>query len=166
MKRTFDFEGTPVELNSSMGWFLIYKEQFGHDILPDLMPAIDAVFGLTIDLIGDLNRDRIGLDEILRKLDKDMVSEALATASGLGATTMVQILWSLAKNANPDIPGPLKWINSFETIPLDEVFMPVINLIFDSCVSKKKAHSLLMALKKKKPNLQQTSYSSEEPTEA
>lgn len=166
MKRTFDFDGTPVELNSSMGWFLIYKEQFGHDILPDLMPAIDAVFGLTIDLIGDLNRDRIGLDEILRKLDKDMVSEAIATVSGLGATTMVQILWSLAKNANPDIPGPLKWINSFETIPLDEVFMPVINLIFDSCVSKKKAHSLLMALKKKKPNSQQTSYSSEEPTEA
>ena len=166
MKRTFDFDGTPVELNSSMGWFLIYKEQFGHDILPDLMPAIDAVFGLTLDLIGDLNRDRIGLDEILRKLDKDMVSEAIATASGLGATTMVQILWSLAKNANPDIPGPLKWINSFETIPLDEVFMPVINLIFDSCVSKKKAHSLLMALKKKKPNSQQTSSSSEEPTEA
>lgn len=166
MKRTFDFDGIPVELNSSMGWFLIYKEQFGHDILPDLMPAIDAVFGLTIDLIGDLNRDRIGLDEILRKLDKDMVSEAIATASGLGATTMVQILWSLAKNANPDIPGPLKWINSFETIPLDEVFMPVINLIFDSCVSKKKAHSLLMELKKKKPNSQQTSSSSEEPTEA
>lgn len=46
MKRTFDFEGIPVELNSSMGWFLIYREQFGHDILPDLMPAIDAVFGL------------------------------------------------------------------------------------------------------------------------
>ena len=163
MKRTFDFDGTPVELNSSMGWILIYKEQFGHDILPDLMPAIDAVFGLSLDLIGDLNLDEIGLDEILRKLDKDMVSEALATASGLGATTMVQILWSLAKNANPDIPGPLKWINSFETIPFDEVFMPVINLIFDSCVSKKKARSLLMALKKKS---QQTSSSSEEPTEA
>lgn len=163
MKRTFDFGGTPVELNSSMGWILIYKEQFGHDILPDLMPAIDAVFGLSLDLIGDLNLDEIGLDEILRKLDKDMVSEALATASGLGATTMVQILWSLAKNANPDIPGPLKWINSFETIPFDEVFMPVINLIFDSCVSKKKARSLLMALKKKS---QQTSSSSEEPTEA
>ena len=166
MKRTFDFGGTPVELNSSMGWILIYKEQFGHDILPDLMPAIDAVFGLSLDLIGDLNLDEIGLDEILRKLDKDMVSEALATASGLGATTMVQILWSLAKNANPDIPGPLKWINSFETIPFDEVFMPVINLIFDSCVSKKKAHSLLMALKKKKSNSQQTSSSSEESTEA
>ena len=164
MKRTFDFDGTPVELNSSMGWILIYKEQFGHDILPNLMPAIDAVFGLSLDLIGDLNLDEIGLDEILRKLDKDMVSEALATASGLGATTMVQILWSLAKNANPDIPGPLKWINSFETIPFDEVFMPVINLIFDSCVSKKKARSLLMALKKTKS--QQTSSSSEEPTEA
>lgn len=166
MKRTFDFDGTPVELNSSMGWILIYKEQFGHDILPDLMPAIDAVFGLSLDLIGDLNLDEIGLDEILRKLDKDMVSEALATASGLGATTMVQIIWSLAKNANPDIPGPLKWINSFETIPFDEVFMPVINLIFDSCVSKKKARSLLMALKKKKAKSQQTSSSSEESTEA
>lgn len=138
MKRTFDFAGTPVELNSSMGWLLLYKEQFGHDILPDLMPAVDSVFGLGVDLIKEVDMDEITVWELLQKLDKDMVSEALATASGLGATTMVQILWALAKNADPRIPGPIEWINSFDTVPLDKVFMPVLYLIVDSCLSKKK----------------------------
>lgn len=164
MKRTFDFEGIPVELNSSMGWFLIYREQFGHDILPDLMPAIDAVFGLVVDLVGDLDADELSLETLLKKLDKDMVSEALATASQMGATTMVQVLWALAKNADNSIPGPLEWMNSFEIVPLDEVFMPVIYFIVDSCVSKKKAQGLMKGLKKRKST--QTSSSLEVSTEA
>lgn len=70
----------------------------------------------------------------------------------------------MAKNADNSIPGPLEWMNSFEIVPLDEVFMPVIYFIVDSCVSKKKAQGLMKGLKKRKST--QTSSSLEVSTEA
>ena len=164
MKKVLDFDGIPVELNSSMGWLLLYREQFGHDILPDLMPAIDAALGLAIDLIGDFDTDEVSLGILLGKLDKDILSEALATVSGMGSVTLAQILWALAKNADSSIPGPFEWLNSFDTIPLDEIFLPVIQLIIGSCASKKKA--LLLAKKLSRKKSAQISSSSEEPTEA
>lgn len=46
---------------------------------------------------------------------------------------MYQLIWTLAKTADPTIKPLMEWLDSFDSFPLIEVFNEVIILIF-SCI--------------------------------
>ena len=54
MKKTILIEDQPIEINSSLGWLFCYREQFGHDILPDLLPLLDAALGALANMYEEL----------------------------------------------------------------------------------------------------------------
>ena len=48
-------------LDNNVGWLFIYKDQFGHDIVPSLVPVlnagIDLVFGIyKVDLLKNIRK--------------------------------------------------------------------------------------------------------------
>lgn len=133
-----------IELSSSLGWLIIYREQFGHDILPDIMPIIES--GLTTAVKVMQNSDE-GEVSIIDNLDDTILTDAFISLSGLEFTTMLNIIWAMAKKADSDIESPEDFYDRFETLPLDNILPVVIKMIINSMVSSKNAKRLLGMMK-------------------
>lgn len=150
MIKRLEIEGKPVELNSSAGWLYVYRNQFGRDILPDIMPMIESLLTLALDFMKNSNADEIGFEEMIEFADEDRMDDVFARLSGLETTTLLGIFWALAKNADRSIGQPEDYFNEFEILPLDEIVPAVIRLIIESSISSKNSQSLLNRLKSKK----------------
>lgn len=158
-----------VELNGSAGWFLIYRETFGHDILPDIMPVIESGLTMAISLLQGLNIDDNGgvnasTREIVSQIDSGVLTDLFINLSGLEASTALQIIWAMAKNADDDIPPLREYLNQFDVFPFDTIIPKVVRVIIDSTVSAKNAKRLTQ-VRKLAAGLHLTSSSSQESTE-
>lgn len=136
-------ENQKIKLNASLGWVLRYRAQFGHDILPDLLPMLES--GLV--LVGGA-MDESGELELRKLLDFDTVSSAMISFAGAEFTTALNIIWAMAKNADDSIPAPFEWANQFENFPLDQIVPEVLDAVINTVVSEKN-RKRLGALKKK-----------------
>lgn len=149
MKKTIKIKEHPVELNSSLGWLYCYREQFGHDILPDLMPALESLLTLSVGVLNS------GADpkDVLAALDSDTISDAMINMIGLESVTVLNIIWSLAKNADDDLPDPRSFYGEFDAFPIDTVAPVAFRMIIESSVSSKNAKSLLERLTRARTSL-------------
>lgn len=136
-------ENQKIKLNASLGWVLRYRAQFGHDILPDLLPMLES--GLV--LVGGA-MDESGELEWRKLLEFDTVSSAMISFAGAEFTTALNIIWAMAKNAEESIPAPFEWANQFENFPLDKIIPEVLDALISTVVSEKN-RKRLGALKKK-----------------
>lgn len=136
-------ENQKIKLNASLGWVLRYRAQFGHDILPDLLPMLES--GLV--LVGGA-MDESGELEWRKLLELDTVSNAMISFAGAEFTTALNIIWAMAKNADDSIPAPFEWANQFENFPLDQIVPEVLDAVINTVVSEKN-RKRLVALKKK-----------------
>lgn len=139
-------ENEKIKLNASLGWILRYRAQFGHDILPDLLPMLES--GLV--LVGGA-MDESGELEWRKLLDSDTVSSAMISFAGAEFTTALNIIWAMAKNADESIPAPFDWANQFENFPLDKIVPEVLDAVISTVVSEKKRKRLATLAKKNQP---------------
>lgn len=126
---------TSIAVNNNVGWLFVYKDQFGRDIVPTLIPilnaGIDLVFGIYKEMGGKFTPEK------LAQLDTDAITDALYGAAGLEAVDLVNIVWALAKNADEEIPEPREWVRQFDAFPVDIIAPAVFELVFKSMVSTK-----------------------------
>lgn len=139
-------ENEKIKLNASLGWVLRYRAQFGHDILPDLLPMLES--GLV--LVGGA-MDESGELEWRKLLDSDTVSSAMISFAGAEFTTALNIIWAMAKNADESIPAPFDWANQFENFPLDKIVPEVLDALISTVVSEKNRKRLGKLVKKNQP---------------
>ena len=126
MRKTIKLEDKKeIKINTSWNWAYIYQEYFGHDIIPDLVPAIDAFLKMFTEIMNGSEVDEEGVD-----------------LYGLEVTTMTNIIWALAKNADDDIPDVREWLDSYDKFPLDIIVPQVVEALADSMISTKKAELL------------------------
>lgn len=144
MRKTINIGDQSVELNSSAGWFYDYREEFGHDIMPDLLPVLEALLGTLAELQDDAGGELVLTDEVVGK-----IIDALATAE---ITTVFNITWAMAHNADDKIARPREWMNAFDNFPVDEVVPQLVTLILESSVSSKNVTSLLQRVKGLSPS--------------
>lgn len=150
MKKAIMIGDQSVELNSSAGWFYDYREQFGHDILPDLLPILDGLLGSLAELGGDVE-ELVLTEEVLTDEIVDKIIDALATAE---VTTIFNITWAMAHNADDKIASPKEWVNSFDNFPVDEIVPQIIRMTLESSVSSKNVKSLLQKMDEIKEKMQ------------
>lgn len=161
MIKTIEINDTQkFDVNSAAGWLFIYRSQFGHDILPDLLPLIEGIASAAINVVPqiDTNQEDIDVNTVLSKVDMADVSDLIYSFAGLESITVINILWAMAKNANRNIETPETWINQFEVFPLDTIIPELFELIIKSSVSSKNAKSLqnLFKTTKKKTTKKKT----------
>ena len=126
MRKTIKLEDKKeIKINTSWNWAYIYQEYFGHDIIPDLIPAIDAFIKMFTEMVNGEEVDDEGVD-----------------LYGLEITTMTNLIWALAKNADDDIPEVREWLDTFDEFPLDIIVPEVIEALTGSMISRKKAELL------------------------
>lgn len=146
MKKTIKInDEQKFEINSSSGWLYAYQEQFGHDVLPVLLPAAEALLQTMADLMKDSKSDNVA--DILAAADEETISNAFITLSGMQLTTVTNIVWAMAKNANDSIESPREWLNSFDVFPWDIVVPQVLGAALEACISKKKFEKLKETIK-------------------
>ena len=163
MIRTIEFDGQAIEVNSSAGWLFAYRNRFGHDILPDLMPIIESVLGAIASLIEESNGEA-NAETIRKAMNDDMLVDAFVKMAGMELTTVYQILWAMAYNADKSIKGPEEYFNGFDALPLDIIAPELFTAIVESSVSSKNAKRLLGGLKTLRRS-ESTLSTSQEPSE-
>lgn len=130
-------DNTEIKLSNNIGWLYAYQDQFGHDIVPDLMPILGAVF----ELIEGMNESDISVRSA-KSLINGVVgggtaTNALIELSGLRSTDMVNIIWALAKTADESIDPPYQWVRQFDVFPVDEIFPQAFTLVAQGVMSSK-----------------------------
>ncbi len=110
MEKILTIDGRQVAFKSTGAFLLRYKAQFGRDAMQDLFKLQQALGpdGVTVD------------------------------TSGLDLEVFYNLVWTLAKVADPTIPPPFEWLDSFSEFPLMDIIPEVVDMIFSSITSSTK----------------------------
>ena len=128
-----------LTLSNSLAWAMIYKDQFGHDIVPDIMPIVSAVAKLFGELQKNSGQDMTAL---LKNLDGDVLQSAMIELCAVQFTDFINLVWAMAKANDDDIETPEKWARQFDTFPLDIIAPAVFELMTKGLISSKNLKSL------------------------
>lgn len=164
MRRTISIDEHSIEIDTSMGWLFVYKSTFGRDVLPDLMPLVEAALAGLAEIFGSkvIREDHtIDPEKVMELMDADALVDMLVKMAGMELTTVLQIFWAMAKNANRDIPPAEVFYGVLERFPMDEIVPMLFYAIVESSVSSKNAKSLLERMRKQIPSLSTWSQSQE-----
>ena len=160
MIKTVKIGNKEVILDNNVGWTLIYKDQFGQDIIPSIMPllagALDVVSGLFQEA-GD--KEEISIDTLAKLADGDALINAMVHIGGFEFVDFLDITWAMAKNADDSIPEPREWIKGFDEFPVDVIGVDVVKLIFKGMVSSKNLKRLNAMIKSVQPKKKSKSIS-------
>jgi len=104
VEKILTIDGRQVRFKSTGAFLLRYKAQFGRDALQDILRIQSAI-------------DNKGRIKNIDTLDLEV---------------FYNLVWTLAKTADPSIPPPLEWLDTFGEFPLAEIVPEVIDLIFSS----------------------------------
>lgn len=128
-----------LTLSNSLAWAMIYKDQFGHDIVPDIMPIVSAVAKLFGELQKNSGQD---MTDLIKNLDGDVLQSAMIELCAVQFTDFINLVWAMAKANDDDIETPEKWVRQFDTFPLDIIAPAVFELITKGLISSKNLKSL------------------------
>lgn len=161
MEKTIKIGKKSVKLNNNVSWAIVYRDQFGRDIIPTIMPLFASALDIISGIINETGKtDDIELTDLAKLADGDSLLNAAIHLGGFEFTDLICITWALAKCADEDIPEPREWIKEFETFPVDVVAPEVFSLIFKGVVSSKNLKRLEDLKKRIQPTLTSTqSYS-------
>lgn len=138
MESTIKIGGVDVKVNNRAGWTITYRDQFGHDIVPTLMPLFAGVFDVISGIIKETGKtDTITVEDILSVADGDALINAMIHVSGFEFVEFLYITWAMAKEADDSIPEPKTWIRQFENFYVDEVAPEIVKLVFKGMCSSK-----------------------------
>lgn len=141
-----------IVLDNNVGWTLIYRDQFGQDIIPSIMPllagALDVISGIFQEA-GDDNE--ITIDKLAKLADGDTLINAMVHVGGFEFVDFINITWAMAKNADDTIPEPKIWLKQFDEFPVDVIGVEVVKLIFKGMVSSKNLERLNVLVKRVQP---------------
>lgn len=138
MIKTVKVGNKEVVLDNNVGWAFVYKDQFGTDIIPSIMPllasTIDIVAGI-VEEAGDVKE--ISIESLAKISDSGKLEDAFIKAASYEFTDFINIVWALAKNADDSIPEPREWVRQFDEFPVDVLGPEVFKLIYAGVVSSK-----------------------------
>ena len=138
MIKTVKFGKNEILMDNNIGWTMVYRDQFGQDIIPSLMPllagVVDMVSGI-IETAGD--KKESSMETIAELSESGKLEEAIIKAASAEFVDFINITWALAKNADDSIPEPREWVKQFDEFPVDVIGPEVFKLVFKGMVSSK-----------------------------
>lgn len=109
MIKTVRIDGKDVVFKANAATPMRYKMQTGSDYFADIMRLKSVSNFLEAAKSGE-----------------DIPAEAL---TGVDFSFLYNLMWTMAKTADKDIPDPLTWFDSFDEFPLLEVLGELMELI-------------------------------------
>lgn len=152
MIKTITISGQDVQLNNNIGWCFEYRDQFGKDIIPTLMPVITGLVSAVGAVISETRKtDTITIADLAETAASGGLTEAATYISQIELADFINVTWAMAKCADESIPEPKRWVRQFEEFPLDEIIPAVGEMIIKGVVSSKNGRRLEEALRSLQP---------------
>lgn len=157
MVKTIEVGNKKVTLSNNVTWLIKYRNQYGKDILPTIMPVLATVLDLFETIASNLNgKKEIGLEDFVKGTNGDAITDAMVHLSGLEFVDFMNIFWSMAKTADDSIPDEEEYFAGFDSFPMDEIGPAVFDLITKGLMSAKNLERLQKTLKIKETVLKST----------
>ena len=138
MEKTITIDNKEVRLNNNAAWAMEYKDQFGRDIVPVLLPAVATIIeGMSSIFSGEDDVQNITLQTLAEAFEGRAMEILLPMYQIELVDVVINVTWALAKCADENIPEPKRWIRQFEEFPLDVIVPEVYELIMKGFSSSK-----------------------------
>ena len=168
MEKAIKIGKQEVRLNNNVAWTMEYRDQFGKDILPALMPIIVSMVEGVSSVIAEAGTEKIEAEAVADALQGRSLDILLPMFQVEFVDVIVNVTWAMAKAADESIAPPKQWVRQFDEFPLDVVGPAVYELALKGFVSSKnlkRLKGLGKDLKKLQP-LRSTTSSSPDSSEA
>ena len=145
MEKVIKIGKQSVRLNNNVCWTMEYRDQFGKDIVPVLMPLIASAIEGVASVISETGKTEISVSDIAEALQGRSLDILLPLFQVEFVDTVVNVTWAMAKAADESILPPKQWVRQFDDFPLDVVAPAVYDLVIKGFVSSKNLKRLKKA---------------------
>lgn len=161
MEKIIKIGDKEVRLNNNVAWTMEYRDQFGKDIVPALIPLL-ATFTEGIASVVAESDGQITAKNIAEAVQGRTTEILLPLFQVQFVDIIINVTWAMAKAADESIKPPKQWVREFDRFPLDEIIPAVYKLAMEGFSSSKnweRLKSLVDNLKNLQPSLSMTSSS-------
>ena len=137
MEKIINIGGKELKLNNQVAWTMEYKDQFGRDIVPVIMPMVSAIVEGLASVISENETTEISSKQISEAFQGRSMEILLPMFQVEFVDIIINVTWALAKCADETIPEPKKWIRQFDSFPLDIIVPEVYQIVMQGFVSSK-----------------------------
>lgn len=160
MEKVIKIGKQEVKLSNNVAWTMEYRDQFGKDILPVIMPFMASMIEGVSAIVSDAGE--ITMQNIAEALEGRSMDVLLPLFQAEFVDLVVNVTWAMAKAADESTEPPKRWVRQFDSFPLDVVGPVVFDMALKGFVSSKNLKRLKTAgesLKNLQPSLSTTSSS-------
>ena len=122
-----------------------YRDQFGKDIVPALMPILASLMEGVSTIISESGSNEVTMADIADAVQGRSMDVLLPMFQVEFVDTIVNVTWAMAKAADENIEPPKRWVRQFEEFPLDVIVPAVYELVLKGFVSSKNLKRLKKA---------------------
>lgn len=161
MEKVIKIGKQEVTLSNNVAWTMEYRDQFGKDIVPAIMPMFASMLETAAAVFADKNE--ITTADILSAVEGRTMEILLPLFQTEFVDLVVNVTWAMAKAADDTIEPPKKWVRQFDSFPVDVIVPEVGEMAlkgFMSSKNLKRLTSLKKSLKITKTNQPSTSTTS------
>ena len=137
MEKVIKIGKQEVRLNNNVAWAMEYRDQFGKDIVPALMPVLASMIEGVSTVISDTGKSEITVTDLAGALQGRTMDVLLPMFQVEFVDTIINVTWAMAKAADENILPPKQWVKQFDEFPLDVVGPAVYDLVLKGFVSSK-----------------------------
>lgn len=143
MEKIIKIADKEVRLNNNVAWTMEYRDQFGKDILPAIMPLVASmVEGVSTVMTDATVNGEITTSSIAEAIEGRTMDILLPMFQAEFVDLVINVTWSMAKAADESIDPPKRWVRQFDEFPLDVVGPAVLDLVLKGFVSSKNLNRL------------------------
>lgn len=160
MEKVIKIGKQEVRLNNNVAWTMEYRDQFGKDIVPALMPVIASMIEGMASIVAESNGSELNVKTLADAFQGRSVEILLPMFQVEFVDVIINVTWAMAKAADETVAPPKQWVKQFEEFPLDVVGPAVYDLVLKGFVSSKNLKRLKKIgkdLKKLQPTTTSTS---------
>lgn len=137
MKKVITIGDKDIELNNNVAWVMEYRDQFGKDIVPSLMPLLATMIEGFASVISEAGGDKLDVSSLASAVEGRAMEILLPMLQIEMVDVVINVLWAMAKASDDNIAPPKQWVKQFDEFPLDVVVPAVYELILKGFVSSK-----------------------------
>jgi hypothetical protein len=116
MEKTITIDDKQITFKTNGATPLRYKAQFGRDYFKEILKMAS-------------------LESLSKKKKEDIEAKDL---EALDFEVFYNIAWIMAKTADPSIPEPMAWLETFDEFPLIEIIPELQDMLLSSMQTSKK----------------------------
>lgn len=138
MEKFIKIGNKEVKLNNNVAWTMEYRDQFGKDILPAVMPLLASMIEGVSAIASEADSNgNITVGSIAETLEGRAIDVLLPLFQAEFVDLVINVTWAMAKAADETILPPKQWVRQFDEFPLDVVGPAVFDMVYKGFVSSK-----------------------------